>query len=197
MAGRRKTPRGPVNWAEIRSRVEAAGQALTGGADAAPERVRAVLQERARALARPVGAPSPADSLEILTFGLAKERYAIESRYVVEVFRLKELSSLPGAERPVFGATVWRGELLTILDLRATLGLSVAALDDLSRVIVLGEDRPAFGILADAVYELVTLTASEVREPPEGVAAHREYLRGVTVDAVLVLDAERLLRIQA
>jgi purine-binding chemotaxis protein CheW len=197
MAGRRKAPRGPVNWNEIRSRVEAAGQTLSGGANATPERVRAVLEERARALARPVGAPPPADRLEVLTFGLAKERYAIESRYVVEVFRLKELSSLPGAERPVFGVTTWRGELLPILDLRATLGLSVAALDDLSRVIVLGGDRAAFGILADAVYELVTLTASEVREPPEGVAAQRDYLRGVTVDAVLVLDAEKLLRIHA
>jgi purine-binding chemotaxis protein CheW len=173
------------------------GQALSGGTEVAPERVRLVLEARARALARPVGSPPAADRLEVLAFVLAKERYAIESRYVVEVFRLKEFSPLPGAQRPVFGVTAWRGELLTILDLRAALGLSVAALDDLSRVIVVGEARPAFGFLADAVQELVTLAAADVREPPEGVAAHREYLRGVTVDAVLVLDAVKLLRIHA
>jgi purine-binding chemotaxis protein CheW len=196
MAGRRSLPRGPVNWAEIRRRVEAAGEALGERAAPAPERVRAVLEARARALARPVATPASADTLEVLTFGLARERYAIESRSVVEVFRLKDLSSLPGAEQPVFGLTAWRGELLTILDLRAALGLSVAALDDLGWVIVLGEGRPVFGMLADAVHAVVTLAASEVREPPEGVAARREYVRGVTADAVLVLDAKKLLRIQ-
>jgi purine-binding chemotaxis protein CheW len=95
----------------------------------------------------------------------------------------------------VFGVTAWRGELLTILDLRAALGLSITALNDLSWVIVLGEDRPAFGILADAVRELVNLPAFAVREPPEGIAAQREYLRGVTPDAVLVLEATKLLQL--
>jgi chemotaxis signal transduction protein len=62
-------------------------------------------------------------------------------------------------------------------------------------VIVLGEDRPAFGILADAARELVTLPASDVRDPQEGVAAKREYLRGITGDAVLVLEATKLLQL--
>jgi chemotaxis signal transduction protein len=75
------------------------------------------------------------------------------------------------------------------------LGLSVASLNDFNRVIVLGEDRPAFGILADAARELVTLPASDVRDPQEGVAAKREYLRGITGDAVLVLEATKLLQL--
>lgn len=194
MAARRRAPRGPVNWAEIRLRVEAAGHAVAGESAASPERVRQVLEERARALARPAAPPPAGDTLELITFALANEVYAIESRYVVAVFELVDLSPLPGAEPPVFGVTAWRGELLTILDLRATLGLSVAALNDLSRVIVLGEERPAFGILADAVRELVTLPAPAVREPPEGVAGKREYLRGVTPDAMLVLEATKLLQ---
>jgi purine-binding chemotaxis protein CheW len=195
MAGRGKASRGPVDWAEIHSRVEAAGRAVAGETAASPERVRQVLEERARALARPAAPPPAGDTLELITFALANEVYAIESRYVVAVFKLIDLSPLPGAEPPVFGMTAWRGELLTILDLRAALGLAVTALNELSRVIVLGEDRPAFGILADAAHELVTLPASEVREPSEGVAAKREYLRGVTPDAMLVLEATKLLQL--
>ncbi|MEX2156441.1 MAG: chemotaxis protein CheW [Gemmatimonadales bacterium] len=195
MAARPKAPRGPVDWAEIRSRVEAAGRAVAGETTMSPERARQVLEERARALARPATPPPAGDTLEVMTFALANEVYAVESRYVVAVFRLQELSPLPGAGRPVFGVTAWRGELLTILDLRAALGLSVTALNDLSRVIVLGEERPAFGILADAARELVNLPASAVREPPEGVAAQREYLRGVTPNAVLVLEATKLLQL--
>ncbi|HYT83049.1 MAG TPA: chemotaxis protein CheW [Gemmatimonadales bacterium] len=195
MAARPKARRGPVDWAEIRRRVEAAGRALAGEGDASPERTRVLLEERARLLARPPAPPLAADALEAITFALANETYAVESRYVLEVFRLVDLSLLPGAEPPVFGITAWRGELLTILDLRPVLGLSVAALNELSRVIVLGDERATFGILADAVRDLVTLPASEVREPPEGVAAQRTYLRGMTGDAVLVLEVRALLRL--
>lgn len=195
MAARSRAPRGPVDWTEIRRRVEAAGRAVAGEQDASTQHIRAVLEERARLLARPAVPPLAGDTLEVITFALANETYAVESRYVLEVFRLAGLSLLPGAEPPVYGVTAWRGELLTILDLRPVLGLSVAALNDLSRVIVLGEERATFGILADAVRDLVTLPASEVREPPEGVAAQRTYLRGITGEAVLVLEARKLLTI--
>ncbi|MBI4538711.1 MAG: chemotaxis protein CheW [Gemmatimonadetes bacterium] len=192
MARGRKGVSAPVDWAEIRRRVDAAGRALAGQAELSSERARAMLDERARMLARAPEAPR-AGALELLTFTLAGEVYAVESRYVVEVFRLRELAALPAAEPPVFGVTAWRGELLTILDLRPVLDLASGGLDDLSLVLVLGEDRPAFGVLAGAVHDLVRLDAAAVREPPPGVAVKREYLRGVTADAVIVLEATALL----
>jgi purine-binding chemotaxis protein CheW len=194
--GRRES-RGPVNWAEIRRRVDDVGRALAGETAASPERVREVLEERARALARPAIPPSAGDALELVTFSLANETYAIESRSVMAVFRLTELSPLPGAEPPVTGVTVWRGELLTILDLRPLVGLSVTALSDLSRVIVLGVDRPELGVLADAVLSIVTVAASEVQQLPQGGPTRQEYLRGVTPAAVVLLDGERVLHLLA
>lgn len=195
MAGRQHRPRGPVDWAEIRQRVEAAGRALAGAVDTSPERVRQVLEERARALARPIAPAAAGETLDAVAFALAGETYAIESRYVIAVFRLQDLSPLPGAEPPVFGVTAWRGELLVILDLRSVLGLPVGALDDMSRVIVLGTEGAAFGILADAVHHLITLPAAEARGRPEGAAGHREYVLGITGDAVLVLDADKILHL--
>lgn len=155
---------------------------------------RDVLEARARALARPVERGVCGDSLDVLTFALANEIYALESRFVSAVFRLHELSLLPGAAPPVHGVTAWRGELLTVLDLRSVLGLSAAALSDLSRVIALGEDRPAFGILADEVLGVVSCPSSEIRRAPEGQSPERDYLRGVTAEALLILDAAWLLR---
>lgn len=189
MADTRKT-RGPVDWAEVRARIEAAAAATVPS----PERVRRLLEERARVLARPAIVAPAGDTLRVITFALSDEVYAIESRFVISVFRLREFSPLPGAKPPVFGITAWRGDLLTILDLRAVLGLSVSSLNDLSRVIVIGEDRPAFGILADSVREFVELPASAVRDLPDA-AAGRAYLRGVTSDAVLVLDGEKIRRL--
>lgn len=162
-------------------------------ADASPERARAVLMERARALAQPVDVEPEGDRLELVSFTLATETFAIESRYVVQVFRLEDLALLPGAEAPVFGVTAWRGELLTVLDLRPVLGLPVTALNDLSRVIVLGAGRAECGILADAVLELLSVPASELSLPSERRGIRPEVLRGITGNAVLVLDGPRLL----
>jgi purine-binding chemotaxis protein CheW len=158
------------------------------------EDARRVLEERARALARPPAPPPKQDTVELLTFALASETYAVESRFVIQVSRLSELSPLPGAQPPVFGLTPWRGGLLTILDLRQVLGVPATALNDLGRVIVLGDERPAFGILADAVHDLVSVPSAAIRAPQDGVATSREFLRGVTGEAVLVLEAEALLR---
>lgn len=195
MRPRGREPDRVTDWAAIRQRVELAG-AIGGATELSPERARAVLQARAAALARPAAA-SPQNTIELMTFRLANETYAIESRYVTEVFPLSQLAALPGAKPPVFGVTAWRGRLLTVLDIRSILGVSATALDDLGRVIVLGQERAVFGILADAIDELVRLALSDVREPPEGVAVAREYLRGVTGKALLVLDAEQLLRLHA
>ena len=156
---------------------------------------RSVLEERARTLARPAAPPPEGDSIGAVVFALGDERYAIESRYVIEVARLSELARLPGATPPVLGITAWRGGPLPVLDVRRLLGVTADELNDHGQVIVLGESRAAFGILADAVSELVAFRPSEVREPPEGVAVEREYLRGVTGDALLVLDAGKLLRL--
>jgi purine-binding chemotaxis protein CheW len=193
----RREPRAPVNWAEIRRRLEAVGRSLAGETAASPERTREVLLERARALARPAVSTPAGDRLELVTFTLANETYALESRSVMAVFRLTDLSPLPGAEPPVSGLTVWRGELLTILDLRPLVGLSVTALNDLSRVVVLGAERPEFGVLADAVLQIVSLPATAVEPLPQGGPAKHDYLRGMTRAAVLVLDGERLLRLFA
>ncbi|HEX9728901.1 MAG TPA: chemotaxis protein CheW [Gemmatimonadales bacterium] len=166
---------------------------MTGGRDA-PEYVQQVLEERARALAKPVQPEQSGDTIEVVRFDLEGETYALEANCVWEVFRLEALSPLPGAKPPVFGVTNWRGAILTVLDLRQMLGLPAGGVTDLSRVILLGTRRPAFGILADAVRDLVVLRRQDVREPPQGVALKREYLAGITGDAVPVLAGNELLR---
>lgn len=128
--------------------------------------------------------------MEAITFTLAGETYALESGYAYEVFRLATFSRLPSQNPLAFGVLVWRGQLLTILDVRSVLGLSVTALSDLARVIVIGKNRPEFGILADRAHEVMTIDR-EPLEPAQG----RAYVSGITRDAVLVLDAAKILQL--
>lgn len=198
MTLRRATDRRPVDWAEIRRRVEAAARALDAHATRTPEQERAVLEDRARTLARRPESP-PREAVQVLTFRLAGETYAIGAECVIEVFRPEGLTLLPGAPPPTLAVTARRGELLTLLDLRRVLGLSPTALNDLTTVVTLGHDAPVFGLLVDTVDGLVMLREGELHAAPgsdEGAVA-RSYLRGITADAVTVLDGGALLRLHS
>jgi chemotaxis signal transduction protein len=64
-----------------------------------------------------------------------------------------------------------------------------------ARVLVLGSERAEFGMLADAAREVRAVRADEVLEPPGSLAgAGREYVRGVTKEALVVLDGAVLLQ---
>jgi purine-binding chemotaxis protein CheW len=151
---------------------------------------------RARALARvPDRPPGPSEVLEVATFTLALERFAIETRYIARVVRLTEFTPVPGAPEFLGGILNLRGEILDLIDLRSLLGIAGSGLTDLSRIIVLGVDRNEFGIMVDAVQEVITLRVDQVFEaPPSGPGSGRLYLRGVTDDARMILDGAALIR---
>jgi purine-binding chemotaxis protein CheW len=154
-----------------------------------PERRRAVLEERARQLAR---APEPIDQgerLEGVVFSLGGERFMVESRLVTEVARVGERARLPGAGWPVAALTAWRGELLTLHDLREQPSAGTPLPE---RAVVLGGSTAAFALLADQVEGVRALPVAAIRSP--GAGRKREFVRGVTDDAVLILDAEAMLR---
>jgi purine-binding chemotaxis protein CheW len=136
--------------------------------------------------------------MEVITLTLGGEQYAIESRFAFEVFHLNEFSRVPGARGALFGVTVWRGDLLTLLDIRPALGIPGTALHDLTRVIVLGDSGPAFGMLADRVHEMRTIADADIQSPTERSAeSGRAYIQGITQDAIIVLDAAQLLTLHA
>jgi chemotaxis signal transduction protein len=157
-----------------------------------------ILRDRARRLARPTIDVSRANGIDAITFSLGRERYAIEARYVFAVFRLESLTPLPGARAPVAGVTPWRGDVLTVLDIRSLIGTSATSLDDLARVIVLGTSRPELGLLADRLDDPLQLGPDSIH-PLTADRASRgsDILRGVTSDAIVILDAPALLARQS
>jgi chemotaxis signal transduction protein len=157
-------------------------------------REQELLEERARALARPARDDGRQDELTLVGFALGGEAWAVEARFVWEAFRLHQLTPLPGGKAPHAGVCGWRGSVLLVLDLRSLLGVPVAPLADLAHVVVLGEQRPSFGILADALGGVARLEHAALTEPGAGAAIHREWILGVTPSSNFVLDAAKLLK---
>lgn len=158
--------------------------------------VRRLLDERARLLARPLATAADAgDLVDVVTFHLAGERFALATRYLVEVGRRARLTALPGAAPPLHALTAWRGELLTVFDLAALLGLGPPPAAERGWLLVLGEERPRFGVLADALGEFRTLSPRALGPAPTGEGS--PYLLGLADDALVVLDGDALLRIHS
>jgi chemotaxis signal transduction protein len=94
----------------------------------------------------------------------------------------------------VVGVTGHRGQILSLLDLRAILQAPAGGPTDLSWIVVLGEDTPEFGLLAERADSIVTMDRRDILPPPAVMAGSgREYVRGVTARALVVLDGSRLL----
>lgn len=152
-----------------------------------------VLRARAAALARVPTAERMSVATASVLFLLGGEVYALAAAVVREVIVLRDLTPLPGARAPLFGVTHWRGDVLTILDLRNELGVRPRGVTDLSRVVVVDGGMMSFGILADGAREFTDIAEDSVRPLPSEEMAQRELVRGITDDAVLVIDADALL----
>ncbi|MEA3245905.1 MAG: chemotaxis protein CheW [Gemmatimonadota bacterium] len=156
-------------------------------------REREVLEARARALARVVDSGRADATSELLAFSLATDVYAVDTREVTGVFRLAELTPVPGADPRVAGLTVWRGSLLTVLDLRQVLGLPATGLDDRAWVVVLVAGGAPRGLLAGALQGIIAADRAAMREPGPGLRVDRRFVRAVTDGAVVVLDGPTLI----
>jgi len=183
-----------VNWDEVHRRMEAAQEALEKGWSPDEAEQQRILKTRAKALAEEPEGKEPGERVEIVEFLLSQERYGVESRYVREVFPLKEYTPVPCTPPFVLGVINVRGEILSIIDVRKFFDLPGQGLGDLNKVIILSSGDMEFGILADAVAGVRTM-AVEALQPPFSTftGLRREYLRGVAPDGIAVLDAGEML----
>lgn len=160
-----------------------------------PGETKRILKARAQALARqPAQAQTAAAHIEVVEFVLAAERYAVETRFVREVHPLENLTPLPCTPAFVLGIVNLRGEILSVIDLKKFFELPEKGLTDLDKVIVLEAENMLFGILADAVPGVRRVSVDEIQPSLPTLTGVREaYLKGVTAERVVILDAARLL----
>ena len=131
--------------------------------------------------------------LEVVRFALANERYALETRHVLEIVRLTRFTPVPPAPDFILGVTNLRGEVLTILDTRRVFGLSVAGLTDLSRLLVIGDAAPDFALIADSVGSVEEMPASAFGPPPSALPGERRrFVRAVGPEALVLIDGDAL-----
>jgi len=153
-----------------------------------------ILQTRARLLASPPETAADTDYIEVVTFVLAYETYAVETAYVNEVHPLKELTPLPCTPAFVAGIINVRGEVVSVIDIKVFFELPAKGLTDLNKVIILSDGAMKFGILADSIVDVRRLPLRAMQASlPTLTGIREDYLRGITAERLVVLDAAGML----
>jgi purine-binding chemotaxis protein CheW len=156
---------------------------------------RQILRTRARALARPPERAAGAKaSLELLEFRLVQESYALETRYVREVYPLKNLTPLPCTPPFVLGIVNVRGRIVPVLDIKKFFDLPEKGLTDLHRIILVRGNDLELGLLADVIVGVRSIPVDSLQPSlPTLTGIRSDYLKGVTAERLVVLDLERIL----
>ncbi len=162
-----------------------------------PVQERHVLEERARVLARPAGEEAGREAiLDVVAFRLGKERYAVPLACVQGVSHLRALAPLPCTPAFVTGITLFRGNIISVLDISNLLGVPSGETGAATRerfVLVLGSAKMVAGLLADAIDGMKSVPVGAIQQYLGDVTSRPTVVRGMTSDGTVVLDGDGLL----
>lgn len=104
--------------------------------------------------------------LELATFYIGEILIGIDIRNVREINRNVDLTHVPYAPEGVRGVINLRGDVVTVLDLRAMLDLEPQNVSRSSRNIVINSGGEHIGLIVDKVSDVISVDSSELDSPP-------------------------------
>ncbi|KIN65026.1 Chemotaxis protein CheW [Sulfitobacter noctilucicola] len=129
-------------------------------------------------------------TIELLTFRLAEQEYALDIMSVREIRGWTHATPLPHAPQFMKGVINLRGTVLPVMDLALRLGLPERAQNDRNVIIVVKHEDIMTGLLVDAVSDIVAVTSEDLQPPPELASNMAESV----VSALTLID-ERMIRV--
>jgi purine-binding chemotaxis protein CheW len=124
--------------------------------------------------------PAGEATLQLVTFKLGPEEFALDILAVQEINRRGEITKVPRAPAYVEGVINLRGKIIPVLDLQKRFRLPWPICDEQSRIIVVNVEGRVLGLMVDSVSEVLEIPAHAV-EPPSPLVAGIEaaYIKGI------------------
>ncbi|MGB8291476.1 chemotaxis protein CheW [Rhizobium ruizarguesonis] len=124
---------------------------------------------------------SYSEEVEVLTFDLNGETFALEAVIVQEILDLLPETAVPGSQPFVASVINFRGKVIPLADLRLAFGMEAAEATIDSRFIVIEIDlqgeQTLVGLRTDKVNEVTTLSKSASEAPPSvGMRWRADYI---------------------
>jgi purine-binding chemotaxis protein CheW len=133
-------------------------------------------------MSEPLNPANDHDALQVLTFDVRGETFALEAGLVREILDPPPETHVPGAAPFVDAVMNFRGKVIPLADLRLAFGLGRSDATPDSRIVVielpLDGDPTLIGLRADKVHEVTVLSLSATEPPPAiGMRWRQDYVR--------------------
>jgi len=132
--------------------------------------------------------------IEMLSFRLGGEEYAVLVADVREVLKIYQPTSVPNSPDYILGIMSLRGTMLPIIDLCRRFGLPAGVQDEKSRIVVVSSGEEDVGLLVDRVTGVFRILSDDIKPAPENVEQGSEFLRGIVRKGerlYILLDLEK------
>lgn len=134
---------------------------------------------------------------ELITFGIAQQRFGIDIMTVREIRAWSPVTRLPRVPDYVAGVVNLRGAVLPVIDLAARLGWAATDATPRNPIIVIEHQGQMRGLIVHDVADIVSIEAGTLQQPDAmGHETITHFLEGIAPlgdDMVMVLDLARLM----
>jgi purine-binding chemotaxis protein CheW len=138
---------------------------------------------------------------QYLTFFLADEEYAVNIQKVKEIIEYATVTKVPKVPRWIRGVINLRGNVVPVVDLALRFGLQERPVAKTTCIVIVeihqDTESTVMGVIADAVNQVIALTAEDIEQPPAfGTRVRLEYLDGMGKlgkKFALILNIDRVL----
>jgi purine-binding chemotaxis protein CheW len=134
--------------------------------------------------------------LQLVTFKLGGEEYAVDILKVQEINRMVEITTVPNTPAFIEGVINLRGKVIPVISLRKKFGLEAKTVDSQSRIMVVNVGA-TIGLVVDSVSEVLRLSADTVEPPPTMTSGiDSEFIKGIgkLEDRLLILlDIDKMI----
>ncbi|BCB95354.1 chemotaxis protein CheW [Dissulfurispira thermophila] len=135
--------------------------------------------------------------LQLVTFTLGNEEYAVDILKVQEINRMKEITRVPNSPPYVEGVINLRGKVIPVVNLRKKFGLAEKENDEQSRIMIMDIQGITMGLVVDSVSEVLRVPSNIVEPtPPMASDISTEFIKGIAKledRLIILLDMDRLL----
>ncbi len=128
--------------------------------------------------------PDHLQRLQVLSFELDNDHFAIEIGIIQEVIEYRKVTRVPRCPDFMQGVINLRGQVIPVVDLRVYFGMHAKAPNLDTCIIIIdiqvGDEACAIGIIADSVQEVVEFDVSDIRPAPKiGLSVDNRFIYGM------------------
>ncbi|MBR8827139.1 MAG: purine-binding chemotaxis protein CheW [Gomphosphaeria aponina SAG 52.96 = DSM 107014] len=146
--------------------------------NASPEE-RAIFRQRAESLRKTSATEDLTGFKPIAVVVLNNEFFAIDLNLVREFADIKKVTPIPCCPPHIIGNMNLRGEILTLIDIRGLLNLSLDGMANGSKAIVVQVEDIMAGIIGEKVFDVMFINPEEITSVPTAVhSLNDEYVVG-------------------